>query len=143
MTKHPLGIGPDQFGLVVHEYGFESGKLAHSLWMQLGAEVGFVGLGCLLLFYGVCVARLWPLTREKYPVPDPWFRVAGRMVIAALVGFAVSAQFVSLTTLEAPYYIALIGAAVLKLQSIARPTNAEWPRQAKNGRLKELACVGR
>jgi probable O-glycosylation ligase (exosortase A-associated) len=119
MTKNPLGIGPDQFGLMVHEYGFPRGKLAHSLWMQLGAELGFIGLGCLLFFFGVCILRLWPLTRDKRSVPDSWLRVASRMVIAALVGFAVSAQFVSLTTLEVPYYVALIGAAVLKLESTA------------------------
>jgi hypothetical protein len=39
------------------------------------------------------------------------------MVIAALVGFSVSAQFVSLKYLEHPYYITLIGAVVLKLMS--------------------------
>jgi probable O-glycosylation ligase (exosortase A-associated) len=117
MTKHPLGIGPDQFGMFVHEYGFQPGKQAHSLWMQQGAEVGFMGLGCLLSFYGLCIVRLWPLTRERCLVPDPWLRTASRMVISSLVGFAVSAQFVSLTTLEAPYYIAMVGAAVLKLCS--------------------------
>jgi putative inorganic carbon (HCO3(-)) transporter len=117
MLKHPLGIGPNQFGLVVADYGFPAGKLAHSLWFQVGAEVGFFGLGCLILFFGICVVRLWPLTSEKKEVPDPWLRVAARMVIAALVGFAVSAQFVSLTTLEAPYYITLIGAVTLKLCS--------------------------
>jgi O-antigen ligase len=138
MTKHPLGLGPDQFGQVVHEYGFPRGKLAHSLWLQLGAEVGFVGLGCLLLFYGVCVARLWQLTREKHPVSDPWFRVAGRMVIAALVGFAVSAQFVSLTTLEVPYYIALIGAAVLRLSS----GQARHPLEVGSGLLQmQPMCI--
>jgi probable O-glycosylation ligase (exosortase A-associated) len=117
MTKHPLGIGPDQFGMVVHEYGFPPGKQAHSLWMQQGAEVGFLGLGCLLSFYGLCIVRLWPLTRERCLVPDPWLHTAGRMVLSSLVGFTVSAQFVSLTTLEAPYYIVMIGAAVLKLCS--------------------------
>jgi probable O-glycosylation ligase (exosortase A-associated) len=115
MMKKPWGIGPDQFGFVVAEYGFRPGKLAHTLWLQVGAELGFVGLGCLLLFYGLCVARLWPLARASRPVPDPWFHLAARMVIASLVGFAVSAQFVSLTTLEVPFYVALIGAAVLKL----------------------------
>jgi probable O-glycosylation ligase (exosortase A-associated) len=115
MLKHPWGIGPDQFGLVVAEYGFQPGKLAHTVWLQVGAEVGFVGLGCLLLFYGLCVARLWPLARGRRAVPDPWCHVAARMVIASLAGFAVSAQFVSLKNLEVPYYVVLVGAAVLKL----------------------------
>jgi probable O-glycosylation ligase (exosortase A-associated) len=115
MQKNPQGIGPDHFGLVVADYGFRPGKLAHSVWLQIGAEAGFVGLACLLLYYGLCVTRLWPLARESGSVPDPWLRVAARMVIAALVGFAVSAQFVSLKNLEVPYYVALVGAATLKL----------------------------
>jgi probable O-glycosylation ligase (exosortase A-associated) len=124
MLKNPLGIGPDQFGLFVQDYGFPRGKLAHSLWLQVGAEVGFAGLGCLVLFYALSVARLWPLTREDASVPDPWLRIAARMVIAALVGFAVSAQFVSLIGLEVPYYIVLVGAAALKLSSV--PNGGVW-----------------
>jgi O-antigen ligase len=116
MQKHPFGIGPNQFGTLAAEYGFKEGKQAHSLWLQLGAEVGFVGLGCLMVLFGMCVVRLWRLTREGAAVPDPWLCMGARMVIAALIGFAVSAQFVSLTTLEVPYYIALIGAVVLKLR---------------------------
>src|SRR5262249_40355892 len=45
MKKHPWGIGADQFGVVSETFGFTRGKLAHSLWLQLGAEVGFLGLG--------------------------------------------------------------------------------------------------
>src|SRR5262249_52301244 len=44
MQKNPFGVGADQFGFVVAEYGFRPGKLAHTLWLQVGAEVGFLGL---------------------------------------------------------------------------------------------------
>ena len=37
------------------------------------------------------------------------------MIIAAIVGFAVTASFVSLDNLEPPYYIVLIGAGALKI----------------------------
>jgi O-antigen ligase len=121
MLKHPFGIGADQFGLVVADYGFRPGKLAHTLWLQVGAEVGFIGLGCLLLYYGTCIVRLWPLARKPGPVPDPWLRVAAQMVIAALTGFAVSAQFVSLKNLEVPFYVALLGMGALKLSSATAP----------------------
>ena len=43
-------------------------------------------------------------------------------MIASLCGFAVSAQFVSLEFLEPPYYIALVGAGVLKLCSRSIPS---------------------
>jgi len=117
MCKRPLGVGPDHWGLIAPEYGFPRGKNAHSLWLEVGASLGFPGLGFLLLFYGLCLARLWPLTGQRHPVPDPEYRGLARMVIASVTGFAVAAQFVSLDRLEQPYYVALIGAGLLKLSS--------------------------
>jgi hypothetical protein len=62
--------------------------------------------------------RLWPLAKESADVPDPWFRDAARMVLTALAGFIVSAQFVSLEALEIPYYVTLVGAGTLRLLSL-------------------------
>lgn len=120
MLRSPvLGVGPDHWPLVAHEYGFHAGKEAHSLWIQLGAEMGLPGLGTLLGFYGCVIVRLWPLARGRWPVPDPWYNDAARMVIASITGFMVSATFVSLEGLEVPYYITLVGAGVLRLTSPA------------------------
>jgi hypothetical protein len=116
MLKRPVfGVGPDHWPLIVHEYGWEPGKEAHTLWLQVGAEQGFPGLGFLALFYGLCCAGLWPLTYESRPVSDEWHRATARMVIASIIGFAVAAQFVTLEGLELPYYITLLGAGALKL----------------------------
>jgi probable O-glycosylation ligase (exosortase A-associated) len=115
MLENPLGLGADTFPLVAEQYGFRKGKEGHSLWLQLGAELGFPGLFCLLLFHVLCQFKLWSLTGPRYHVPDPWFRHFARMVTAAIVGFMISAQFVSLKGLEHPFYITLIGASVLKL----------------------------
>lgn len=120
MLQQPLGIGCSNWGEFVERLGFPRGKLAHSVWLQIGAELGVVGLALLVVFYGGCCIRLWRLTRPHSMVPDPWFRHLARMVIAALVGFAVSAQFVSLDLLESPYYITLIGAGLLKLDQHSR-----------------------
>jgi probable O-glycosylation ligase (exosortase A-associated) len=114
-----FGIGPDHWPIVAERYGWlGSVKEAHSVWVQLTAELGFPGVLLLLTFFGICIVRLWPLTRERQPVPDPWMRDAARMVIAALIGFAVAAQFVSVKKMEVPYYIALLGMGVLKLSSM-------------------------
>jgi hypothetical protein len=40
------------------------------------------------------------------------------MVIASTLGFVFTAQFVTLPGLEAPYYVALLGAGVLRLLSV-------------------------
>jgi probable O-glycosylation ligase (exosortase A-associated) len=129
MLQRPvLGVGPDHFGQVAALYGFPPGKKAHSLWLEVGAELGFPGMLALMAYYTWCVVQLWPLTREWRPVPDPWMRHTARMIIASLVGFAVAAQFVTLEGLEAPYYIAILGAGVLKLASQpARPAEVPAP----------------
>jgi len=121
MEREPLGIGAGNWGEVVERYGYQRGKLAHTLWLQVGAELGLPGLAFLVLFYGLCVVRLWPIARSRSPVPDPSYRQMARMVIASLIGFAVSAQFVSLDLLEHPYYVALIGAGTVKLLSTENP----------------------
>lgn len=114
MLRHPFGVGPDHWPLVAPEYGLPAME-AHTTWLQIGAEFGLPGLFCIMFFYGNCLVRLWPLSRESTPVPDPWMRHLARMVIASLVGFIISAQFVTVEGLELPYYVTLIGAGVLKL----------------------------
>jgi O-antigen ligase len=132
MGREPMfGEGPDHFPLVVHRYGWQRGKEAHTLWLQLGAELGVPALAFLLLFYGLTIRRLWKLARGKIAVPDPWLKPAACMSIAALIGFAVSAQFVSLKTLELPYYVALLGMGTLKLATLLpnQTAHGEEPRE--------------
>jgi len=118
MVENPVtGLGPNHWPLVAHQHGFTVGKSGHSTWLQTGAELGIPGVALLASFYGLCIARLWPLRRDDAPAIDPWLHEAARMVIAALVGFAVAAQFVTLHGLELPYFTALIGAGAVKLNS--------------------------
>jgi O-antigen ligase len=127
MLKHPIfGVGPAHWPLIAPKYGFPLGKEAHTLWLQIGAEVGFVGLMFLVSFYGLSMARLRPLLRGGGLAPDPFLQDVARMVIAALAGFVIAAQFVTIVGLEAPYYIALLGAGALKLASA--PDQARSPR---------------
>lgn len=131
MIKSPLiGVGPDHWPLVAHEYGFTRGKSAHSLWLEVGADLGVPGLGMLLSFYFLCIARLKALMNPTIPVVDPWLREVARMVIAALVGFMIAGQFVSLFGLEMPYFICLIGAGALRINSVLEepgPTPSPLP----------------
>lgn len=125
MQKEPVfGVGPDQWLLTSPDYGFGA-TYAHSLWMQTGAEMGFPGVTLLLAFYGLCLWRLYPLTRAKTEVPDPWLRDAAKMVIASSVGFMAAASFVSITVLELSYYLVLAGTIALKLASV--PPRTPWP----------------
>ncbi|HJT77938.1 MAG TPA: O-antigen ligase family protein, partial [Gemmataceae bacterium] len=132
--RHPIfGVGPDHWPLVAQQtYGWVGAvNQAHSLWVQIAAELGVPGLVLLVWFYGVCVVRLWPLARGKEAPAHPWFPDAARMVIASLTGFAISAQFVSIKGLETPFYIALLGACVLKLSTAPAPAPAAADEEAE------------
>lgn len=129
IQRYPLfGVGPDNFPVVAREYGWAGAKECHSLWMQTAAELGLPGIALLLSFYGLSIVGLWRYSRT-IAATDPWETCFARAVIASLIGFGVAAQFVTLEGLELPYYVALVGAAVLKLgpKPVAPPMLSEFP----------------
>jgi probable O-glycosylation ligase (exosortase A-associated) len=129
MTESPvLGVGPGNWPWIADRFGWPRGKQAHSLWMQTGAESGLPGLFFLLGFYVICSLRLWRFVRQ-HKGSDEWEHVAARMVIASLSGFLVSSQFVSVYRMETNYYVALVGAGVLKLQEARVASRSTSPAE--------------
>lgn len=120
-SKPLLGVGPHNWPLVADDFGWGRGKEAHSVWVQTATETGIPGVLFLLLFYGFTVKRLWRIARRKVPGIDESTAMFAAGIILALVGFAVSAQFVSLVGLEPPYYVAMAGAVLLKARASASP----------------------
>lgn len=112
-----FGVGPLNFGLVAPDFGWPAGKQAHSVWLQTAAEVGIPGVLALMLFYGLAISRLWPVVRSRSPDTDQTTKMLAAAVVMAVVGFAVSAQFVSLEGLEMPFYIVMAGVVLLKTRS--------------------------
>jgi O-antigen ligase len=120
-----LGKGPDHFVSYVQNYPVETkngvviypvGKEAHSLWLQIAAEIGIFGAALLGMYYLLTIKQLWPyVSLDKTDSQGLTPGATARMVTAALVGFVVSAQFVSLEGLELPYYVAIVGLGELKL----------------------------
>ncbi|MDA1053670.1 MAG: O-antigen ligase family protein [Planctomycetota bacterium] len=135
MLKKPvMGLGPNHWPLTASDYGWPHGKEAHSLWVQAGAELGFTGLFLLAGFYFTCICQLWTLTWKSTPVRDEWHRATARMAIVGLCGFMVSASFVSLESLEIPYYTVLLGCGAIKLAT-------QW-RKPSEADLLNPACAG-
>lgn len=124
-SKNPLtGIGPRNFPAVAHEYGFTRGKEAHSTWMQGAAEMGFVGIGLLISFYLVTMAKLIPRALRKWTNENKQESAFAAGVLISLAGFFVTAQFVTMAGLETPYYIVMVAAAMIKAPSLASATSA-------------------
>lgn len=124
-----FGCGPDHWPLHAEEFGWEKNKEAHSLWVQTATETGLPGIIMFSGFYLVCIWRCAMLLMTIGPNAPPWFGDSCRMTIAALVGFGVSAQFVSLEALEVPYYVALLGAGGILV----------YNRMLENGEIQPLA----
>jgi O-antigen ligase len=122
-----LGIGPNHFPLIAHEFGWPRGKSAHSLWLQGAAELGLPAILCLLGFnllgvwHGIVLAR-----RHK----NTDVGLLGLYVFSGMAGFIISAQFVSAEGLELPYFNVLIMAAVVRLQSQESAAPAASPASA-------------
>jgi putative inorganic carbon (hco3(-)) transporter len=115
IERYPVfGVGPWHWPRIASEFGWPAGKQAHSFWLQVGAESGVAALLLLLGFYSLMLYHaLWLARRFRGTV----YEVYGMYAFSGLVGFMVSAQFVSLEGLETPYYLVLVGAAALKLKS--------------------------
>lgn len=123
VAENPIfGKGPDHFPLLVQNYQiswaerafFPEGKEAHTLWLQIAAEMGIPELAFLAGYYLLTLKAIWPLVRhDNFDSQGLTEGATARMVWAALVGFFLSAQFVSLEGLELPYYITLVGLGTL------------------------------
>ena len=88
---------------------------AHSTWMQTGAETGIPGV---LLLAGFFVCQLWfllPYIRGLEELPDPELKTYAQMTFVAIIGYCITAQFVSLYTMEIAYYTCTVGLVVLKI----------------------------
>lgn len=129
MQRYPiLGVGPDHFPLVAEEFGWPKGKEAHSLWLQVGAEIGVPGMLLLALLYLLTMKRMWRLARGRPGgEPELWAQHAACMVVSSLAGFVVSAQFVTMEGLETPLYVVVIAVGTLRLMThpIARRSELE------------------
>jgi O-antigen ligase len=118
MQEYPVfGVGPGNWKAIASSYGWSEGKSAHSVWMELAAEAGIPAALFLMLFFGLAAAKLWPIARARPTETNQYEIVLASGVILAIVGFAVSGQFVSIPALEVPYYITMLGVAMLKSTS--------------------------
>ena len=82
-------------------------------------------MGVARVFFLMTCLRLFPISRARpgAELSDAEINYA-RMVVCALAGFAVTSQFITVYGIEVPYYMAIIGAGVLKLRAATPRTAA-------------------
>jgi putative inorganic carbon (hco3(-)) transporter len=96
----------------------------HSIWFQIMAEQGFVGLGLFILYWIVvwrCAGRVIKLCRKRSDLN--WARDLAAMIQVGLVGFWVGGSFLGLAYWDYPYLLGII--VVLTLVVVERKLAAE------------------
>ena len=71
--------------------------------------------------------RLWPIARAKLDDENRDSIILASGVVLGIVGYMAAGQFVSVQGLEVPYYLVMLGAAMLKAQPVPAPVEAPIP----------------
>lgn len=140
--EHPvLGVGPGQFGRFYSQtYSRTPGAgftdlppgdwRAHSLYLEIAAETGLVGLAVFLGIVGLLLHRLWILHRRWAGRDDRMAELAMAFGLS-VVSYQVSGVFLHLS--YQPYYwflLALTGVAVHLMASTPLPERTTPPTPA-------------
>jgi len=125
--KPIFGVGPGNFRVVAASLGWAPGKQAHSTWMQTAAENGVPGVVMLISVFLIAAVKLWPLARQRQTDENRYEVAMASGIVMCVVGFVVTAQFVSLAGLEIPYYVTMIGVVLLKNRSMPAPVPVKRP----------------
>ncbi|MBI1338315.1 MAG: hypothetical protein GC164_15340 [Phycisphaera sp.] len=111
MKDYPLGVGPRGFNILAPRYGLGLGKSVHNLFLQTGADSGFLGLFGLILFYTGTMWKVWRSTLTRTAKRMVWPVYFGHMCIISLISFCTSSQFVGMESVESGYLVAILGLA--------------------------------
>jgi O-antigen ligase len=105
--EHPvLGVGLGNWIPAYREYLETTGsnvilQVSHNIFIEAVAELGFVGLGMLILIIGSCFVLNRRTRHYAGLVENDFLRLTSLGLDAGMIGFLVSAQFV--TVLYYPY----------------------------------------
>jgi O-antigen ligase len=108
--KHPIrGVGAGNFevssvhyaikpGAIKYDYFIEAPKVAHNTYLQVLAELGFVGLAPFLILIGFSFACIFKAARAFNRIRDYDMELVSRGILLALIGilsadFFISGQF--------------------------------------------------
>lgn len=119
VTDHPLtGIGLGNFKVEVQAYAAGHKALdhiAHNTYLELAAEMGVPALLAYILVLWYCDRSL--AAAESSPGSPPWVADAALALRAGLIGFSVSAFFLSAEYTKLLWLLIALSAAMRRLQA--------------------------
>lgn len=131
-ADHPFGVGLDGFRQEASNYALNPGMVeriyqlvdrpvvVHNTYLQLMAELGFVGL---LLFAGVVIAslRAGVLAARRFTAQgEEGLAIVARASVIALIGFLVAATFVSFGFSNRMWALLAVGPVLLSAAHAGR-----------------------
>jgi len=111
MKDNPMGVAPGHWKLAGHLYGTQ-GRAAHNLYLQTGAEYGFIGLGGFVLFLAGSLWQCFRTSQSKVAIKLGWPAHYATMCAIALSGYMVCGLFISFEALEEGYIVAFLGLTI-------------------------------
>ncbi len=123
-TDHPLiGVGPGQYA-PFYSIDYQSNpdiafrhipqtRRAHSLYLELAAETGLVGLGIFLFMVGGLMRQLWQF-RSRFRDQFPELEMLAAGVFLGLTGYMATAVFLHLSFQR--YFWLLLGLAAVTVR---------------------------
>ena len=119
-NDYPLfGAGVRNSPLISKDYGADQhGRVIHSNYIQIAADMGWVGLLIYLGFYGFAFLSIWRARIRLWNYTDPdSVRTVAMLggIECSLWVFAIGSTALSLETFELPYMMMLLGAQVWAL----------------------------
>ena len=157
MFTHPVfGVGVDNFASAEGQSDIVRRRLsmglgmkwsvAHSSWVQIGAELGIPGLAALIIFYLGGIARLRRLSKMARAPNAPADLKEGAAIGAALVGvmigLLVAGSFVTMAFGYAVWAAGGLVAALLKVMHMQGYLTAPGRKAARTGGAPALATGG-
>lgn len=126
-VDHPvIGVGPGMFKSYSEEYGnidplrkIESGRRAHSLFLEIAAEGGALGLGLFLTAFAMTVTGV-AAARRRCLESDPELANLATGVFLALICYLVTGVFLHLSYMRYFYVVLALGGAVVHVAQVSR-----------------------
>lgn len=141
MQHSLVGVGPQNWPVIAHEYGWPPGKQGHGMWPQTAAELGLPGVGFLAAFYSLLLAQLWSICRRPAGGGQPDLRNFARLGFVAIAGFVAESLFGSFMAMEAPYYAGLLGAGAIMLDTRVQCSGQSVLNRCADGRANSSSCL--
>jgi probable O-glycosylation ligase (exosortase A-associated) len=142
-----FGIGPRNSPLVIRQYGGDvAGRVIHSQYIQIAADMGWIGLGWYLAILAstlLSLRRVRRATRKDLSVEGRRIHGLACALESSLAVFCVGAVFLSLEVFELPYLLMMLSMQLPRALEAAPAVGMSQPTEPIKTRTLSPALAPR